>query len=214
PNRPPVIRRRFHHHFAHLIVLEPGDQMEDLILRRSKLPLNVFHLLLRRLPDHYRQHLLMHVNSSYATIYRFHIGLLVIVSRQRTGSGKSVTLTGSPGKTMRQDPHLSIRTTAPGQTLSRSRHIQCPKRPRLPAKRSESIFITIHMRDASPYRRRPATSTLSKNRFTDTRLRHRNGCYAAGADHTKRWSTLRRTKSLFIPIHMRDASRSGGGPQY
>ena len=56
----------------------------------------------------------------------------LIASGQRTGSRKSVTHTGSPGKTMRQDPHLSVRTTAPGQTPLRSRNIKCPKRPRLP----------------------------------------------------------------------------------
>src|SRR6266567_254174 len=65
PHWPPVLRRRFHHHFAHLMILQPGRQVADLGLGRAELPLHVFSL---RCANYHRQHLLMHVDPCYPSI--------------------------------------------------------------------------------------------------------------------------------------------------
>src|SRR6266567_1458254 len=78
--------------------------MLDFRASRAELPLLVFNPLSILLADDHRQHLLVYVDSCYATIYRFHVDLLVIVCGRGPVSLIAVTLTGSPSDAIARTP--------------------------------------------------------------------------------------------------------------
>jgi len=69
PHGPPILRRRFHHHFTDLLMLQPSRQSRDLFPGRAEFPLLVLRLPVLLPANHYRQHLPMHIHASHATIY-------------------------------------------------------------------------------------------------------------------------------------------------
>src|SRR5580692_1435502 len=139
PHRPPILRRRFHHHFAHPMLLQPGRQVADLALGRPKFTLDVRRCVSSGLTNHHRQHLLVHVDASDTLIYCVHNVLLVIAAQQRTGFVYSHPH-GFSRRCDRQDPHSTFRPAVPDQTLLRLRHIQCVRQPRLP----RATYIYFH----------------------------------------------------------------------
>jgi len=72
PHRPPILRRRLHHHFAHLLMLQPRRQMLPFAPRRAELPLRVADLPVPYHTNHNRQHLLVHINARDRMIYWLH----------------------------------------------------------------------------------------------------------------------------------------------
>lgn len=131
PHRSPVLRRRLHHDFADMVVLKPGRKMLDLASGGSEGPLLITGFAVVIPPDHYRQHLLVNVDSRQNTagdccrFHRcFHLRVPVPFWPKRHGTGPklSVTITRSarPRGSDARHPHLFLRIGPRSNTLAAS----------------------------------------------------------------------------------------------
>ena len=123
----PVLRRRFHHDFGDVVVLKPGRKMLDLASGGSEGPLPITDSAVLIPPDHYRQHLLVNVDSRQNTAgdcCRFHLRVPVPFWPKRHGTGPklSVTITRSarPRSSDARHPHLFLRIGPRSNTLAAS----------------------------------------------------------------------------------------------
>ena len=131
PHWPPVLRRRLHHDFVDKVVLKPGRKMLDLASGGSEGPLLITGFAVVIPPDHYRQHLLVNVDSRQNTagdccrFHRcFHLRVPVPFWPKRHGTGPklSVTITRSarPRGSDARHPHLFLRIGPRSNTLAAS----------------------------------------------------------------------------------------------
>jgi len=120
PDRLPVRRRRFHHHFLDPVLNAPLRQRLQLLWSgRKSEPLKLKLPFARHIGYDYRQHLLVHVDPSYPICHR-----LLLAGNEERAIVTLRRVTWLPSFPVGAvTPNDSLKTHAPDQTGQRLRHL-------------------------------------------------------------------------------------------